>query len=191
MNKEERRMAHLVTQGVWADIKTYDSRVHMGDEMIDFLFERLPKGSWVLEFGSGESTARLVERYNVVTVESDERWLNKVSAARYIHAPLKPFFSKELNREIPWYSRQALLDGLPDHDVDAIIVDGPDGEFARYGIARYYRFLGLKSQTPIMVDDMQQPFVYMTALMLAKKNGLYHMDINITKDQRVFGWLEQ
>ncbi|MEE3090119.1 MAG: hypothetical protein VX306_02515, partial [Candidatus Thermoplasmatota archaeon] len=47
--------------------------------------ERLvPQGSTVLELGSGDGTAALVERYTVYSVEDEEAWVGHCEGATYI-----------------------------------------------------------------------------------------------------------
>ena len=70
--------------------------------------------------------------------------------ATILDAPLRNYSLR--GEEWPWYS----LDGLPDIDVDVLVVDGPPGDVRQ--LARYpagpLLFQRLKSPCAVFVDDM-------------------------------------
>lgn len=109
--------------------------------------ERLvPQGSTVLELGSGDGTAALVERYTVYSVEDEEAWVGHCEGATYIHAP---FTSPEGN--LPgWYDVEALRQGLPE-TYDLLLIDGPAGHKGRDGILHHLDLF--RTDVPIVVDD--------------------------------------
>ena len=84
------------------------------DELQDWIFNNLPEGSKILEFGSGTGTIKLAEQYEVTSVEDNEEWLYLAPDSTYIYAPL-------VN---DWYDWQA-LEILQDETFEAIIIDGP------------------------------------------------------------------
>ena len=88
-------------------------------EVFRFLGRCLPKGSTILELGSGEGTAVLAKDYTVYSVEHNPEYLGRHDT-HYIHAPL-------ING---WYDPEAVRAGLPDH-YDCLIVDGPPQNIGR------------------------------------------------------------
>jgi hypothetical protein len=171
-------------EGLFATTTSY----YFGDEMLDSILARFPDGSTVVEFGGGESTLALAKHYNVYCVEDKEKYLNLSQDVNYIHAPLKQYHDKALGSNPQWYDRDVLRAKLPD-EYDFIILDGPetDSAYGRYGAARYKTLL--KNDVPILIDDLQQPSIYIVALMLARYKGLDSFEINVTKDNRVYAWL--
>ena len=81
-------------------------------EAIDWILENIPKGSNILELGSGYGTEILSKSYKMYSIEQDEDWLYKFDS-NYIYAPIKDGF----------YSRENLRDIKIEYDI--LIVDGP------------------------------------------------------------------
>lgn len=84
-------------------------------EMFDYIVNTLPRGSVVLEFGSGWASGMLSQHFIVYSIEHDEYWLNRFDT-NYIYAPLKD----------DWYDPKFIKVGIP-LNYDLIIVDGPPG----------------------------------------------------------------
>ena len=109
--------------------------------------ERLvPKGSTVLELGSGDGTAALVERYTVYSVEDEEAWVGHCEGATYIHAP---FVVPDTKRP-GWYDVDVLRQALPER-YDVLLIDGPAGHKGREGILHHVDLF--RTDVPIIVDD--------------------------------------
>ena len=109
--------------------------------------ERLvPEGGTVLELGSGDGTAALVERYTVYSVEDDEAWVGHCEGATYIHAP----FTIPEEKRPGWYDVDALRQGLPE-TYDLLLIDGPAGHKGRDGILHHLDLF--RTDVPILVDD--------------------------------------
>jgi len=85
----------------------------MCNEIHEWVESNIPKGSTILELGSGKGTLRLVENYKVYSIEHDKKWVNKYGS-NYIYAPIKD----------GWYDIEAIKKGIP-KQYDLIIVDGP------------------------------------------------------------------
>jgi hypothetical protein len=81
-------------------------------EAIEWIFENIPKGSTILELGSGYGTEILSKSYKMYSIEQDKDLLNKFDS-NYIYAPISDGF----------YSRD-FLKNLPEK-YDLIIIDGP------------------------------------------------------------------
>ena len=127
------------------------------EDVIDsLLWENGPSNPTILELGSGEGTGRLLERFNVVSVEHDEKFLGWYPASTYIHAPIEPFrkacaiFPKDAG----WYSRDVLRAELPKYKYDLILVDGPPNFIGRGGFYKWRHFFDLS--VPIVVDDIHR-----------------------------------
>ena len=109
--------------------------------------ERLvPEGGTVLELGSGDGTAALVERYRVYSVEDDEAWVGHCEGATYIHAP----FNDPRGKRPGWYDVDALRQGLPE-TYDLLLIDGPAGHKGRDGILHHLDLF--RTDVHILVDD--------------------------------------
>lgn len=189
--KASKRALELLREDPWEEIQGFTGKAHFGDDLLHLLDSKLSPGATVLELGSGRSTERMVEAgYEVYTVEEHEVYLDKTPGATYIHAPLVDYYDKQLQKKLQWYDRKALASGLP-ANYDVLIVDGPDGQspkLARYGAGRYYEMFD--PAVPILIDDLQQPFVYMMALTVAKKKGASDINIHINEKGRVYGWIQ-
>jgi len=91
--------------------------------LYDFLINKFPKGTKMLEFGGGNvSTNVFSDYFNLTTVEEDLKWLN-IFKNRYIYAPIKN----------NWYDNEILSKEL-DNDYQVIFVDGPLGGGNRFGL---------------------------------------------------------
>ena len=98
------------------------------DELQDWIFNNLPEGSKILEFGSGTGTIKLAEQYEVTSVEDNEEWLYLAQDSTYIYAPL-------VN---DWYDWQA-LDILKNETFDLILIDGPFDLKKRIGVFDWFQ----------------------------------------------------
>lgn len=85
----------------------------MCNEIHEWIESNIPKGSTILELGSGKGTARMVENYTVYSIEHSQKWMNKYGS-NYIYAPIKD----------GWYDIDAIKKGIPGH-YDLLLVDGP------------------------------------------------------------------
>ena len=116
----------------------------MCNEIHEWIENNLPKGSTILEMGSGKGTLRLVKNYTVYSIEHSEKWMNRYGS-NYIYAPIKD----------GWYDVESVKKGIPDN-YDLLIVDGPtrkiDGK--KVGRRKLYDYLHLfNTDVTIIVDD--------------------------------------
>lgn len=108
-------------------------------ELFMWMLQNIPKGSTILELGSGTGTKQLTKHYNVYSVEHDSKWLGLVPDTHYIYAPLQD----------DWYNVSVLEEQLPKH-YDVLLIDGPPGK-KRVGILDNLHLF--KTDIPIIVDD--------------------------------------
>ena len=170
----------------------------MSDEMMDYIFKLLPDGGTILELGSGYSTYVFDQcDYKVITVEHDERFLNKVPRATYIHAPIEyydanyrqlPSIAKRIPDHKGWYNRKALGEGLRNAVYDCIVLDGPPRDYGRSGIlANLDLFPNLS--VPIIIDDVNRIDDLFIAGCLARKLERDLLITNNRQDKKSFGIL--
>lgn len=107
-----------------------------------WLLENLKENSTVLEFGSGEGTKLLTEKFKVTSIEHDLSYLNLDEKSNYIHAELKD----------NWYDVSKLQN--LNYLFDAIVVDGPPGHIGRYKLLDNLNLFNFN--TNIIVDDINR-----------------------------------
>lgn len=114
----------------------------------DFLTEKLIFESSILEIGSGAGTVKLSKLFQSIdAIEHDYKYLNMASTVNYIHAPLVPYTDSYFREATLWYNEKILAKSLQPC-YDAIIIDGPQGNYGRGGFytnidlfkAKYYVF---------------------------------------------------
>ena len=121
------------------------------EELFNLIRDILPAGKTILELGSGEGTAKLLEHYNVYSIEHSRRWLNKIEGGNYIHAPIKQYTYRGDNgvdKGYRWYDVDKLKD-LPEYDL--LLVDGPPGTVGRMGVVHNGYLFDMT--VPIIIDD--------------------------------------
>lgn len=143
-------------------------RPQLGDfsisqEHLEWLTERLPEGSTILELGSGDGTAFLCERWKVHSVEHDHRFVG-MHPSRYIYAPIVD----------GWYNPRVLRRELPS-EYDLLLVDGPPGRIGRRSLLDHLALF--RDDVPFLVDDTHRAQERRLARKLA--------DV-LRRDQQVF-----
>ena len=131
------------------------------DELQDWIFNNLPEGSKILEFGSGTGTIKLAEQYEVTSVEDNEEWLYLAQDSTYIYAPL-------VN---DWYDWQA-LDILKNETFDLILIDGPFDLKKRIGVFDWFQ---------------ANPKVFSNAILILDDNA-YDLTVEMSKLFNNSGW---
>ena len=176
-------------------------------ELYDTLVEILPTGKTILELGSGEGTAELLKRWNVVSIEDDLKYVDKAYTSpngythTWIYAPIKrhkPHPDKP-SYSVEWYSKRNVEYGLErlDNHYDLILVDGPNGKYGRKGFEVYYNDGMFKKDVPIIIDDLQadkylkmsyricnrnkKSLVYLSALSRNTSYGVIRDDIDVDR----------
>ena len=161
------------------------------EEAFRWIEENIEPNSKVLEFGSGDGSHRLVNRYQLWSIEHDPQWLNQTKS-NYVHAPIAENpVSIEYN-EAGWYDPK-FLEAIPNY-VELILIDGPVGTIGRSGV------LYVAEQLPdckyILVDDTDRQEEYKMSQELAKvlKRKIIQIETNQLKsngDNRKFSILQR
>ena len=117
----------------------------MCNEIHEWIEDNIPKGSTVLELGSGKGTIRLVDSYTVYSIEHSKKWMNRYGS-NYIYAPIND----------GWYDVEAIKKGIPDH-YDVLLIDGPPRKIegiGKVGRGKFFYNMDLfNTDVPIIVDD--------------------------------------
>jgi glycosyltransferase involved in cell wall biosynthesis len=132
-------------------------------EMMDWILNNVPKGSTILELGSGNGTKELVKNYKVYSVEHDENWINIAPESTYIHAPIVD----------NWYDVNVLKEQLPT-DYDLLIIDGPIRLMRINFLKNYHLF---RNDVTILIDDTNRPDDKKMALNLTNILNKKHIEI--------------
>jgi len=119
-------------------------------ELFAAIIRLLPKGSTILEIGSGKVSPLWVDvGYRVISIEHDEEWCNRYRGVEYRHVPIHG----------RWYHRKLFRDAVRSvEDYDLLIIDGPPGTHRvktnRRGIMD---MLGEFDRTkPVAIDDIER-----------------------------------
>lgn len=87
-------------------------------ECFDKIVEILPFGSKILELGSGKATDVMGQFYEMISIETDELWLDKYNST-YLHVPF--------DEDYKWYDVNILKQKLENQTYDLFLIDGPKG----------------------------------------------------------------
>ncbi len=143
-------------------MKTKNKSVEsFGDAAIDqavynFICQTFKKGSTILELGSGWGTHMLAQHYNMVSIESSKKWLNRYKST-YIYAPIinysESYPAPDLPKNTGWYDINNIIKELP-AQYDAILVDGPLAKFGRGGF--YKHMDAFNTDVMLIFDDIDR-----------------------------------
>lgn len=108
-------------------------------EVFEFIYERFPLGSRILEIGAGHCSTKIFSQfYHLTSIEDNRDYINWYEST-YIHAPL-------VNG---WYDIEILKEFLP-KGYDLIFLDAPSGEGNRGG---FLDNIDLFLNVPVVVHD--------------------------------------
>ena len=168
----------------------------ISDAMMDYIFKLVPDGGTILELGSGYSTYVFDQcGYKVITVEQDQKYLNKVPNATYIYAPIELYsasypqlnsIKKRINDHTGWYNRKAIIEGLAGRSYDCIVVDGPPRDFGRSGFYANLEFFNCNA-VPVFFDDLHRLDDLFVAECVAQKLGRDLLITNNGEGKKPFG----
>ncbi len=134
--------------------------ISINDNCLDYIKEVLPKGSTILEFGSGDGTTWLSDAgYKMYSVENQPEWMDKYPKhTTYINCSIKYYdldysAPKNIFHQTGWYNPDDLFPNLP-KKYDLILIDGPGGRWGRGG---FYKHIDkFNTDVPMVFDDINR-----------------------------------
>ena len=142
-------------------------------EVIAWINDNLSKGCTIVEFGSGHGSVALSSRFNLISVEHDEEWLN-LSNGTYIHAEIVQNPISNRHNQTGWYDPECFVI-LPDF-ADLIIVDGPPGDIGRMGILHHLALLP-RSNYYIIDDTDREAEAILLQNLISELNVIDQIEI--------------
>lgn len=133
----------------------------INESCFNFMRELLPEQAIVLELGSGTGTRQLAKYFTMYSIENYKEWVDKFDST-YIHAPLKQYTDNWKAPNLPgkngkpqtaWYDPEVVAKNIPTA-YDAILVDGPNGDFGRGGFLKHLDMFD--TTVPIIFDDINR-----------------------------------
>ena len=126
---------------------------------IDFIKFLLPKGSTIIELGSGEgSTVAIGQDYKLYSVENQPEWYDKFKDyTTYINCGSKSYDTeytkpKEFPLDKAWYEPDDLFPNLP-KSYELILIDGPGGHTHGWGRGGFRKHIDKFNTDAYMVFD--------------------------------------
>jgi predicted O-methyltransferase YrrM len=122
-------------------------------ELFAYMKRVLPEGKTILELGSGAGTPYLLKHWEVISVEHDPEYAEKLTN-RCIYAPLTKH--KEIRNHsgaMEWYDRDILKPELVGLEYDLLLIDGPPNVY-RCGIVKYVELFN--TEATMVFDDLQR-----------------------------------
>lgn len=124
-------------------------------ETFQWIVSRLPKGSTILELGSGKSSAELNRYYNLYSVEHSDHYVGMYDT-NYIYAP----YPENPPNESSWYGKF----DVPKYDL--LLIDGPD-HLLRKNIFNNMKLFDWSKI--IVIDDLQENDLMEIAIKIANE----------------------
>lgn len=130
--------------------------------LFKLIWQKLPHGSKLLEFGSGFTSRELAKVFNVWSVEHDKRYKQTPSPSLHpIIAPLSPLEKSipSIPRQKKWYDLNVLKSECKDVTFDGILIDGPLRKFGRGGVYRFLEWYVDETSRPmplLFFDDAER-----------------------------------
>ena len=135
--------------------------VSMSKSCVEYIKKILPKGSTILELGSGHGTTWLADAgYKMYSVENQPEWFDKFPKhTTYINCRSKSYdetYTKPdgFPNDKAWYHPDDLFLNLP-NNYDLIFVDGPGGFSHGWGRGGFYKHIDkFNTNVPMVFDDV-------------------------------------
>jgi len=135
--------------------------ISIDENCVEYIKKILPKGSTILELGSGEGTTWLADAgYTMYSIENQPEWFDYYpNYTTYINCRTKMYDSEYTAPEnIPeqkgWYHPDDLFPNLP-KEYDLILIDGPGG--SPYGRGGFYKHIDeFNTDVPMIFDDINR-----------------------------------
>lgn len=106
-----------------------------------YMLNNFKPGSFVLEFGSGEGTKLLSNKFGMISIEHDIKFIGLCEKAYYIYAPI-------VNG---WYDVDCIRTYIGFIDYQYVLVDGPTGKIGRHGLLNHLDLFN--TDVPWLFDD--------------------------------------
>ena len=134
------------------------SGISISEECLNYIKSILPKGSTILELGSGDGTTWLAKDYKMYSVENQSEWFDKYpNDTTYINCNIKyydeEYTAPNILEQTGWYDPDDLFPNLPD-SYDLILVDGPGGQWGRGGFFKHID--KFNTDVPMIFDDIHR-----------------------------------
>ena len=152
-------------------------------ELFECIKKLLPPGKTILEFGSGFSTLKLSEFYNVISIEENKNYIGKYKST-YIYAPIKKIKPQKHFQEFDkWYDADVIQRGLQGKSYDLMLIDGPMGaNTVRPGIYKYRNLFNW--DIPVIFDDSNNHFLWRLIVVLCRNHLKRHSALTLNMDKR-------
>lgn len=115
-------------------------------DTFDWITNKFPDGSIMLELGSGSATGEFCKHYKVYSIEHNSFWVGK-HPSNYIHAPIKDY------QTYSWYDVDIIKQNLPPK-YDFILIDGPPKNIGREGFLINIDLFD--TSVPLIFDDVNR-----------------------------------
>ena len=130
----------------------------------DMIEKRIPSGGSIIELGSGDGSTRLMETFNLISIEHNQKWFN-THPGECILAPIQPNIQSALVGELGWYDEIKVRQAFSSEQIDLLLIDGPPGDIGRTGILAFPDLL--RKAKAILVDDTHRAPEHSLALSIA------------------------
>ena len=135
----------------------------MTKNCVEYIKKILPKGSTILELGSGHGTTWLADAgYKMYSVENQPEWFDRFpNHTTYINCRSKPYDDEYTKPEgfednISWYHPDDLFPNLP-KTYDLILIDGPGGIGHGWGRGGFWKHIDkFNTDVPMIFDDINR-----------------------------------
>lgn len=126
----------------------------LGRLTIQWILDNIPRGSNIVELGSGLGTCILSHGYQMYSIENNKDWLGHCPKSHYIYAEIQPNW---------WYDEAPIRAGLPT-EYRLLIIDAPQ---RRRKLVRHLKLF--RNDIPWLFDDAGYPDVLNMATALSVK----------------------
>ncbi len=141
------------------------------------LQKTLPEGKTILELGSGWGSSKLMEHWNLYSIETAEEWFKKFNPQSFL-VPTRLVPKSERESHDPkgikgWYDLEILKKALQGLEYDLILIDGPT-----YGRWEFPYNLNLfDTSVPMVFDDVNrlegQTVIKKVSLLVERSYKIY------------------
>ena len=134
--------------------------ISINENCVEYIKKILPKGSTILELGSGEGTTWLADAgYTMYSVENQPEWFDYYpNHTTYINCRSKKYddvyIAPNIAENRGWYHPDDIFPNLPE-SYDLILVDGPGG--GSWGRGGFYKHIDkFNTDVPMIFDDINR-----------------------------------